>query len=60
MLEKGRSTFDRSERKRCYDRIQEILAEDQPYLFLYVPDALPIFNARIRGSIPLPSASATT
>jgi peptide/nickel transport system substrate-binding protein len=54
LLEKGRSTFDRNERKRCYDRIQEILAEDQPYIFLYVPDALPIFNARIHGIEPAP------
>ena len=54
LLEKGRSTFDRNERKRCYDRIQEILAEDQPYIFLYVPDALPIFSARIHGIEPAP------
>ncbi len=54
LLERGRSTFDRSERKRSYDRIQELLAEDQPYLFLYVPDALPIFNARIHGIDPAP------
>ena len=54
LLESGRSTFDRAERKRCYDRIQVILAEDQPYIFLYVPDALPIFNARVRGIDPAP------
>ena len=42
-------TFDQSVRKRCYDRIQEIFAEEQPYLFLYVPDALPIVHARFRG-----------
>ena len=49
LLEKGRSTFDQQERKRCYDRIQEILAEEQPYTFLYVPDSLPIVQARFRG-----------
>lgn len=49
LIEKGRETFDQSARKRCYDRIQEILAEEQPYLFLYVPDALPIIHARFRG-----------
>ncbi len=49
LLEKGRSTFDQQVRKQCYDRIQEILAEDQPYSFLYVPDALPIIEARFRG-----------
>ena len=54
LLEKGRSTFDRNERKRCYDRIQEILAEEQPYTFLYVPDTMPIINARFRGIKPAP------
>jgi len=49
LLEKGRGTFDQRQRKKCYDRIQEILAEEQPYLFLYVPDALPILHARFRG-----------
>jgi peptide/nickel transport system substrate-binding protein len=49
LIEKGRETFDQSVRKRYYDRIQEILAEEQPYLFLYVPDALPIVHARFRG-----------
>jgi len=49
LLEKGRSTFHLEERKKCYDRIQEILAEEQPYTFLFVPDALPIVQARFRG-----------
>lgn len=54
LLEKGRSTFDRKVRKRCYDRIQEILAEEQPYTFLYVPDALPIISSRFREIKPAP------
>ncbi len=54
LLEKGRSTFDQKERKKCYDRIQEIMAEEQPYTFLYVPDALPIISARFRGIVPAP------
>ena len=49
LLEKGRGTFDQVARKKYYDRIQEILAEEQPYTFLYVPDALPIVDGRIRG-----------
>lgn len=54
LLEKGRSTFDQGERKKYYDRFQEILAEDQPYTFLYVPDALPIVSSRFRGIEPAP------
>jgi len=54
VLEKGRSTFDQSQRKKYYDRFQEILAEDQPYTFLYVPDALIITHNRFRGIDPAP------
>ncbi len=54
MLEKGRSVFDQNQRKRYYDRFQEILAEDQPYTFLYVPDELIIISNRIRGIAPAP------
>jgi peptide/nickel transport system substrate-binding protein len=54
MLEKGRSTFDQKQRKKYYDRFQEILAEDQPYTFLYVPDALVIIHNRFRGIEPAP------
>jgi len=55
MLEKGRSTFDQAARKKYYDRFQEILAEDQPYTFLYVPDELIIVNNRFRGIEPAPA-----
>jgi peptide/nickel transport system substrate-binding protein len=54
MLEKGRSTFDQAARKKYYDRFQEILAEDQPYTFLYVPDELIIINNRFRNIEPAP------
>ncbi|HEX5773156.1 MAG TPA: peptide-binding protein [Geomobilimonas sp.] len=55
LIERGRGTFDQEERRRCYYRIQEILAEDQPYTFLYVPDALPVVSARFRGIEPAPA-----
>ncbi len=55
LLREGRSTFDMEKRKRCYYRFQEILAEDQPYTFLYVPDALPVVNSRFRGVEPAPA-----
>ncbi|HDQ04958.1 MAG TPA: peptide-binding protein [Deltaproteobacteria bacterium] len=54
LLEKARSTFDQKQRKKYYDRFQEILAEDQPYTFLYVPDELIIISKRIRGIEPAP------
>jgi len=52
LLEEGRGTFDMERRKKAYFRIQEILAEEQPYTFLYVPDALPVVSSRIRGIEP--------
>ncbi|MBF0170305.1 MAG: peptide-binding protein [Nitrospinae bacterium] len=55
LLEKGRRTFDRAERTKAYHRIQEILAEEQPYTFLYVPEATPIVSARIEGIDPGPA-----
>ena len=55
LIMEGRHTFDREKRKQAYFRIQEILAEDQPYIFLYVPYALPIVHKRFRGIEPAPA-----
>ena len=54
LLEKGRRTFDIAERKKAYFRIQEILADELPYIFLYVPDATPIVHGRFKGIKPSP------
>jgi peptide/nickel transport system substrate-binding protein len=55
LIVEGRGTFDQERRRRCYFRIQEILADEQPYTFLYVPDALPVVQARFRGIEPAPA-----
>ncbi len=55
LLEKARITVDRAERKVLYDRFQEILHKEQPYLFLYVPYSLPMVQARFRGIEPAPA-----
>ncbi len=55
LLEAGRRTFDLKKRKGAYDRFQQILAEEQPYTFLYVPDSLPVVAARFRGIQPAPA-----
>lgn len=55
LLEKGRRTLETAERKQYYDRFQEILAEEQPYTFLYVPDALPVVAYRFQGIEPAPA-----
>lgn len=49
LLLEGRRTFDFKKRKKIYHRIHEILAEEQPCTFLYVPDALPVLHKRFKG-----------
>ncbi len=55
LLELGVSTFDPAERKKYYDRFQEVLAEDQPYTFLWVPYSLPAVSSRFHGIDPGPA-----
>lgn len=52
LLEEARTTTDQKRRKELYDRFQEILDEEQPYCFLYVPYSLPIVQARFQGIKP--------
>ncbi len=54
LLVEGRSNFSLEIRKKIYHRIHEILAEDQPCAFLYVPDALPVLNKRFKGIVKAP------
>jgi peptide/nickel transport system substrate-binding protein len=49
LLLEGRRTFDHGKRTAIYHRIHEILSEEQPYTFLYVPDALPVLHKRFKG-----------
>ena len=55
MLERGRSSCFEDERKKYYDRLQEMLAEDQPIVFLYFPDALPVVSTRVYGVVESPN-----
>lgn len=52
LLEKGRHILDQDERKIIYDQVQEILHQEQPYCFIYVPYELPIVQARFQGIVP--------
>ena len=54
LLVEGRGTFDVKKRRACYYKFQDILAREQPYTFLYVPDALPVVSSRFRGIEPAP------
>ena len=54
LLVEGRRTFDQATRRRIYQQIHRLLAVDQPYTFLYVPDALPIVSSRFRNVVASP------
>jgi peptide/nickel transport system substrate-binding protein len=54
LLEQGRRTFDQEARQRIYRQVHRRLYEDQPYTFLFVPDALPIVSARFRNVVATP------
>ncbi|MDR1397615.1 MAG: peptide-binding protein [Desulfarculales bacterium] len=49
LLEQELKVLEQTERKVLHDRIQEIIARDQPYTFLYLPQALPIVHRRFQG-----------
>jgi len=49
LLEQGRREFDQDKRKQIYNSIHEIIYNEQPYLFLYNPDSLPVISSRFQG-----------
>lgn len=49
LLIEGRQTFDLEKRKEIYHKLHAMLSDDAPYVFLYVPDALPILHKRFHG-----------
>ena len=55
LLEEGRASCHQQERIKYYHRFQEVLAEDQPLVFLYFRDALPVVSSRVQGIQPAPS-----
>lgn len=52
ILEQARAIPNREKRQKLYWRLQEILAAEQPYCFLFVPYALPIVQSRFHGIKP--------
>jgi len=55
ILDEARHTFNKEKRKLLYYKFQEILAEEQPYTFLYVPYSLVAVNKKIKGITPAPA-----
>ncbi len=49
LLKEGRTTFDQQERARIYAKMQEIIAEDAPAVFLYYPYELQALNKKVQN-----------
>jgi peptide/nickel transport system substrate-binding protein len=55
LLTQARRTFDQSSRQRMYRQVHRLIYEDQPYLFLYVPDTLFALHRRFQNVAPAPA-----
>jgi len=58
LIIKARHTIDQEERKKYYFRIQEILADEQPYTFLFIPYSIVAVHKRIKRIEPAPAGIA--
>jgi peptide/nickel transport system substrate-binding protein len=54
LLIEARQTFDQEKRKSAYQRIHALIYQDQPCMFLYVPDNLIALHRRFQGVKPAP------
>jgi peptide/nickel transport system substrate-binding protein len=52
LLEKGRASCRQEERQPFYHKLHALLAEEQPIVFLYFRDALPVVSSRVHGVEP--------
>ncbi len=52
LLEAGRASCVQADRARFYHRLHEVLAEDQPLVFLYWRDVMPAVSSRVFGINP--------
>jgi peptide/nickel transport system substrate-binding protein len=49
LFAQGRTSSDPAESKKIYDRIQEILAEEVPALWIYYPKEVRAFSSRVKA-----------
>lgn len=54
LFKEGGATYDTEVRKEKYGRVQQIIAEEAPYIFLYYQKAWSGQNNRVRGIDPRP------
>lgn len=53
-LEAGMAGTTFEERKVAYDKMQMVMAEDVPVVFLYLPQDLHAVSSRLQGAVPVP------
>ncbi|RMF87542.1 MAG: hypothetical protein D6736_12570 [Nitrospinota bacterium] len=49
LLQLGRTTLDQKERAKIYAKMQEVIAEDAPAVFLYYPYEIQALNKRVQN-----------
>ena len=54
LLEQARTEMDLERRTELYHEFQEILAEEQPYVFGYFADQINAIHVRFQGWVPTP------
>uniref|UniRef100_UPI0040477A91 peptide-binding protein n=1 Tax=Aliarcobacter sp. TaxID=2321116 RepID=UPI0040477A91 len=52
LIEKGSETVNRDELGNIYKEIFKTIADDLPYLFLYIPDGITVVNKKIKNIEP--------
>lgn len=52
LLEEGRTTFDKDERKKIYQQFQSIIADDQPTVFIAFSNNVYAISDKITGIVP--------
>lgn len=55
LLLQGRSTFDRAKRKPAYEEVQKIVADDLPYISLYLQNNVAVMRSNIDGYVQYPA-----
>jgi peptide/nickel transport system substrate-binding protein len=49
LLEAGRTTMDKSKRKAIYAKLNRLISEDQPYIFLWYPKVVTGVSDKVGG-----------
>lgn len=54
IFEQGALAFDMAERRKIYDRYQEVAYEQQPFVYLFAPESIVAMKSRIKNFDPTP------